>query len=67
MLIITHFLIPSGEVPKFFDNVLSKRASEAVTVKGHWWDARREAAQEGIKEKQFQVGEATDSSQRVYA
>jgi hypothetical protein len=48
------FELKAGEVPKFFDNVLSKRASEAVALKGHWWDARRDAAQEGIKEKQFQ-------------
>eukprot|EP00878_Enallax_costatus_P000627 GHUV01000730.1.p1 GENE.GHUV01000730.1~~GHUV01000730.1.p1 ORF type:complete len:638 (+),score=262.56 GHUV01000730.1:185-2098(+) len=48
------FGLKAGEVPKFFDNVLSKRASEAVSLKGHWWDARRSAAQEGIKEKQFQ-------------
>lgn len=48
------FGLKAGEVPKFFDNVLSKRASEAVALKGHWWDARRDAAQEGIKEKQFQ-------------
>jgi hypothetical protein len=45
----------SGEVPKFFDNVLSKRAGEAVTLKGHWWDARREVALEGVKEKSFKV------------
>jgi hypothetical protein len=42
-------------VPKFFDGVLSKRASEAVTLKGHWWDARRSVAAEGIKEKPFKV------------
>jgi hypothetical protein len=44
-----------GEVPKFFDNVLSKRAGEAATLKGQWWDARRDVAAEGIKEKQFKV------------
>jgi hypothetical protein len=42
-------------VPKFFDNVLSKRAGEAVTLKGHWWDARRDVALEGVKEKNFKV------------
>lgn len=47
------FGLKSGEVPKFFDNVLSKRANEAVSVKGLWWDARRDVAQEGIKEKAF--------------
>lgn len=45
----------SGEVPKFFDNVSSKRAGEAVTLKGHWWDARRDVALEGVKEKSFKV------------
>jgi hypothetical protein len=45
-----------GEVPKFFDNVLAKRAGEAVSLKGMWWDARRDAAMEGIKEKEFKVG-----------
>jgi hypothetical protein len=43
-------------VPKFFDNVLAKRAGEAVSLKGMWWDARRDAAMEGIKEKEFKVG-----------
>eukprot|EP00775_Hariotina_reticulata_P010525 gene10525-10685_t len=47
------FGLKAGEVPKFFDNVLSKRAGEAVTLKGQWWDARRDVAAEGIKEKQF--------------
>jgi hypothetical protein len=47
----------TGDVPKFFDGVLSKRAGEAVTLKGHWWDARRDVALEGVKEKQFKVGE----------
>ncbi|KAF8072650.1 hypothetical protein HT031_000310 [Scenedesmus sp. PABB004] len=47
------FGLKAGEVPKFFDSVLSKRASEAVAVKGMWWDARRELAAEGIKEKEF--------------
>lgn len=54
-------LLP-GEVPKFFDNVLSKRAGEAVTVKGHWWDARREVALEGVKEKSFKVRAALADS-----
>jgi hypothetical protein len=45
-------------VPKFFDTVLSKRAGEAVTLKGHWWDARRDVALEGVKEKAFKVGGA---------
>jgi hypothetical protein len=48
-------LLCAGEVPKFFDNVLSKRAGEAVTLKGHWWDARRDVALEGVKEKAFKV------------
>lgn len=47
------FGLKAGEVPKFFDNVLSKRAGEAVTLKGHWWDARRDMALEGVKEKNF--------------
>jgi len=47
------FGLKAGEVPKFFDNVLSKRASEAVSVKGLWWDARRDVALEGVKEKAF--------------
>lgn len=42
-------------MPKFFDTVLSKRAGEAVTLKGHWWDARRDVALEGVKEKNFKV------------
>lgn len=45
----------AGEVPKFFDTVLAKRASEAVTLKGHWWDARRSVAEEGVKEKASKV------------
>lgn len=52
----------SGEVPKFFDNVLSKRANEAVSVKGLWWDARRDVAQEGIKEKAFKVTNKSHTS-----
>lgn len=47
------FGLKSGEVPKFFDNVLAKRAGEAVSLKGMWWDARRDAAMEGIKEQEF--------------
>eukprot|EP00882_Tetradesmus_deserticola_P016887 GHRQ01018066.1.p1 GENE.GHRQ01018066.1~~GHRQ01018066.1.p1 ORF type:complete len:179 (+),score=53.50 GHRQ01018066.1:268-804(+) len=49
------FGLKSGEVPKFFDNVLAKRAGEAVALKGSWWDTRRDAATEGIKEKEFKV------------
>jgi hypothetical protein len=48
-------MLRAGEVPKFFDNVLAKRAGEAVSLKGMWWDARRDAAMEGIKEKEFKV------------
>jgi len=47
------FGLKAGEVPKFFDNVLSKRAGEAVALKGLWWDHRRDVAQEGVKEKAF--------------
>jgi hypothetical protein len=49
-------MLRAGEVPKFFDNVLAKRAGEAVSLKGMWWDARRDAAMEGIKEQEFKVG-----------
>lgn len=54
----------AGEVPKFFDNVLSKRAGEAVHLKGLWWDARRDAALEGLKEKEFKVSPAAPAHSR---
>jgi hypothetical protein len=46
-------LLLAGEVPKFFDGVLSKRANEAVQLKGAWWAARQEVAAEGLKQKAF--------------
>jgi hypothetical protein len=52
-------------VPKFFDNVLTKRATEAVTLKGHWWDARREVALEGIKERGAAGAKVTTDITRV--
>lgn len=42
------FGLKAGEVPKFFDNVLQKRASEAVELKGVWWNQRKAAAEEAI-------------------
>lgn len=52
-------------MPKFFDTVLAKRAGEAVSLKGMWWDARRDAAMEGIKEKEFKVCGAAAAVQGV--
>lgn len=43
------FGLKSGEVPKFFDTVLMKRASESVDSKDAWWGQRKAAAMEELK------------------
>jgi hypothetical protein len=45
--------LKAGEVPKFFDGVLSARAAEAVKDKSLWWDQRRAAALEAAKDRKF--------------
>lgn len=40
------FGLKAGEVPKFFDSVLVKRADEAATKKAAWWEARRAVAKD---------------------
>lgn len=40
-----------GDVPKFFDAVLSGRASDAVDAKNKWWAARKAEAQAAAQEK----------------
>jgi hypothetical protein len=35
------FGLKSGEVPKFFDNVLMRRAEESIQEKGKWWATRK--------------------------
>ena len=46
------FGLKAGEVPKFFDGVLSARAAEAVKDKGLWWEQRREQAVERVKARE---------------
>jgi hypothetical protein len=45
--------LKAGEVPAFFDGVLSARAAEAVRDKALWWDERRAAALAAAKERKF--------------
>ncbi|GFR50416.1 hypothetical protein Agub_g12633 [Astrephomene gubernaculifera] len=40
-----------GEVGKFFDNVLQKRAGEAVDAKGKWWSQRKSEAEAAAASK----------------
>lgn len=47
------FNLKAGEVPKFFDGVLQARAGAAVAAKDAWWAARRETAEEAVKERTF--------------
>jgi hypothetical protein len=44
------FGLKAGEVPKFFDGVLSARAAEAVKDKSLWWEQRRAQALEAVKD-----------------
>ncbi|MEW5298996.1 MAG: hypothetical protein WDW36_002057 [Sanguina aurantia] len=43
----------SGELPKFFDGVLSRRAEEAVEKKSEWWAARKQEAEAALSAKKF--------------
>ncbi|KXZ54748.1 hypothetical protein GPECTOR_4g818 [Gonium pectorale] len=40
-----------GEVGKFFDNVMQKRAGEAIDAKNKWWEARKSEAQAAAASK----------------
>lgn len=40
------FALKAGEVPKFFDTVLLKRADEAAAKKADWWNERKAVAAE---------------------
>ncbi|EFJ47258.1 mitochondrial F1F0 ATP synthase associated protein [Volvox carteri f. nagariensis] len=42
-----------GEVGKFFDNVLQKRAGDAVDAKSKWWSERKAAAEAAAASKQL--------------
>mmetsp|Transcript_33238 Transcript_33238/g.73506 ORF Transcript_33238/g.73506 Transcript_33238/m.73506 type:complete len:629 (+) Transcript_33238:92-1978(+) len=46
--------LKAGEVPKFFDSVLSKRADDSVQQKNQWWATRKQEAESAIKGKAFQ-------------
>jgi hypothetical protein len=50
------FGLKAGEVPKFFDGVLSARAAEAVKDKALWWEQRRAQALEAAKERKPAAG-----------
>lgn len=45
------FNLKAGEVPKFFDNVLLKRADECVQLKNDWWHDRKQEVEEKVKGK----------------
>lgn len=47
------FGLKAGEVPRFFDSVLSARAADAAAAKDAWWARRRETALEAVAERKF--------------
>jgi hypothetical protein len=52
------FGLKSGEVPKFFDNVLVKRAGDSVDTKAKWWADRKKEV-EGIAAESEAVSGST--------
>lgn len=47
--------LKAGEIPKFFDTVLSARADEAVEAKNKWWAERKAAAEAAAANKSFKA------------
>jgi len=46
--------LKAGEVPRFFDGVLSSRASDAVAQKDAWWATRKAEAEAAMQNKSAQ-------------
>ncbi|GLC34318.1 hypothetical protein PLESTB_000742700 [Pleodorina starrii] len=45
-----------GEVQKFFDNVLQKRAGDAIDAKSKWWEERKAEAEAAAAGKKLEFG-----------
>lgn len=46
------FGLKAGEVPRFFDNVLQKRAGESVDKKNEWWAKRKDEVEQSLSGKE---------------
>lgn len=45
--------LKAGDVPKFFDNVLMRRAEDSVEKKNSWWAVRKQEAEKASSSKDF--------------